>query len=309
MTGEGFGPPLYYCAPAIDVEAQLAQRRLRAIAPPCSASGQHLSVCARPSHGQSGVTRRSEPIFNVPAVVLAVIAACVFVHLCRVYALSEDEDIEFLITFAFIPARYGSATMLGELPGGWAADIWTFVTYAFIHGNAAHLVLNSIWLLPFGSALARRLGTVRFLAFFAATAAAGAALHLATNFGSEQPVIGASAAISGFMAASMRFAFQRGGPLDLLRGGDEDSYRVPAVPLLAALRDTRIVVFVGAWFALNILFGVGTMAIPGMDQAVAWQAHIGGFLAGLLLFALFDPIAAPQRDSGSGGENLSPPQQ
>jgi membrane associated rhomboid family serine protease len=262
------------------------------------------------------VTRRSEPIFNVPAVVIAVIAACVFVHLARVYVLSDDEDLEFLVTFAFIPARYGSAAAFsGELPGGWGADIWTFVTYAFIHGNATHLVLNSIWLLPFGSAVARRFGSVRFLAFFAATAAAGAALHLATNFGSEQPVIGASAAISGFMAASARFAFQRGGPLDLLRGGNEDAYRVPAVPLVTALRDRRIVVFVGSWFGLNILFGLGTLAMPGMDQAIAWQAHIGGFLAGLLLFALFDPIAAPQleksqpeSESGSGGENLSPPQ-
>jgi membrane associated rhomboid family serine protease len=254
------------------------------------------------------VTRRSEPIFNVPAVVIAVIAACVFVHLARVYVLSDEEDIDFLITFAFIPARYSSASALGaELPGGWAADVWTFISYAFIHGNATHLVVNSIWLLPFGSALARRLGTVRFLAFFAATAAAGAAVHLAANFGSEQPVIGASAAISGFMAASVRFAFQRGGPLDMLRGGDADSYRVPAVPLSAALRDRRIVVFLGAWFALNILFGLGTVAMPGMEQAVAWQAHIGGFLAGLLLFALFDPVAAPQPDSGSGGENLSPP--
>jgi membrane associated rhomboid family serine protease len=255
------------------------------------------------------VTRRSEPIFNVPAVVIAVIAACVFVHLARVYVLSDEEDIDFLITFAFIPARYSSASALGaELPGGWAADVWTFISYAFIHGNATHLVVNSIWLLPFGSALARRLGTVRFLAFFAATAAAGAAVHLAANFGSEQPVIGASAAISGFMAASVRFAFQRGGPLDMLRGGDADSYRVPAVPLSAALRDRRIVVFLGAWFALNILFGLGTVAMPGVEQAVAWQAHIGGFLAGLLLFALFDPVAAPQPDSGSGGENLSPPQ-
>ena len=265
------------------------------------------------------MTRRSEPIFNVPAVVVAVIAACVVVHLARVYLLSDDEDLEFLVAFAFIPARYSSASALGgALPGGWGADIWTFVTYAFIHGNATHLVLNSIWLLPFGSALARRFGSVRFLAFFAATAAAGAALHLATNFGSEQPVIGASGAISGFMAASVRFAFQRGGPLDLLRGADDNAYRVPALPLLAALRDKRIVVFLGAWFGLNLLFGLGTLAMPGMDQAIAWQAHIGGFLAGLLLFALFDPIVAPQPvsdpqpergpESGSGGENLTPPQ-
>jgi len=255
------------------------------------------------------VTRRSEPIFNVPAVVIAVIALCVVVHLVRVYVLTDDDDIEFLVTFAFIPARYGPASVFtGELPGGWAADVWTFVTYAFIHGNATHLLVNSVWLMPFGSALARRFGSVRFLAFFAATAAAGAAFHLATNFGSGQPVIGASGAISGLMAASVRFAFQRGGPLDLLRGGDPEAYRVPAVPLLAALRDKRIVVFVVAWFGLNLLFGLGTLAMPGMEEAIAWQAHIGGFLAGLILFALFDPIAAPQPESGSGGENPAPPQ-
>jgi membrane associated rhomboid family serine protease len=257
------------------------------------------------------VTRRSEPIFNVPAVVIAVIVACVVVHLARVYVLSDDDDLEFLATFAFIPARYSATSAFnGDLPGGWGADIWTFVTYAFIHGNATHLLVNSIWLLPFGSAVARRFGSVRFLAFFAATAAAGAAFHLATNFGSEQPVIGASAAISGCMAAAVRFAFQRGGPLDLLRSADEEAYRVPAVPLVAALRDKRIVVFVVAWFGVNILFGVGTFAMPGLDQAVAWEAHIGGFLAGLFLFALFDPVAAGRPESGSGGEEeqASPPQ-
>jgi membrane associated rhomboid family serine protease len=212
----------------------------------------------------------------------------------------------------------------GELPGGWAADVWTFVTYAFIHGNATHLIVNSVWLLPVGSALARRIGTIRFLLFFAVTAAAGAAFHLATNFGSVQVVIGASGAISGYMAASTRFAFQRGGPLDLLRAGDA-AYRVPAVPLIALVRDMRIVAFIGTWLGVNMLVGLGGLAMPGVEEAVAWQAHIGGFLAGLLLFDLFDRVDAPQHEgggadapqhesgaepheSGSGGENVSPPQ-
>jgi membrane associated rhomboid family serine protease len=264
------------------------------------------------------VTRRSEPIFNVPAVVVAVIAACVFVHLARVYVLgiNSDEDIEFQATFAFIPARYGSNPLLdGELPGGWGADIWTFVTYAFLHGNWTHLIVNSVWLLPFGSALARRIGPVRFLLFFAVTAAAGAALHLATNWGAVQVVIGASGAISGYMAASVRFAFQRGGPLDLLRSGDEAAYRLPSVPLAALVRDRRIVAFIVAWLGVNLAVGLGALVLPGVDQAVAWQAHIGGFLAGLFLFDLFDRVDAPQpesqgepTESGSGGENLSPPQ-
>src|SRR5262245_65853199 len=95
--------------------------------------------------------------------------------------------------------------MLGDtLPSG-GADVWTFVTYAFIHADWTHLLVNSIWLLPFGSAVARRFGAVRFLAFFAVAAAAGAALHLATHAGEQFPMIGASAAISGTMAAAMRF--------------------------------------------------------------------------------------------------------
>lgn len=251
----------------------------------------------------SRVTKRSEPIFNVPAVVVAIIAACVFVHLVRAFLLTPEEDFDFLLTFAFIPARYDSALALeGALPGGWAADAWTFVTYAFIHGDFTHLAVNSVWLLPFGAAVARRFGTARFLAFFVATAIAGAGAHLVTHFGAVEPVIGASASISGLMAASTRFAFQRGAPLGLIRGGDEAAYRVPAAPLRVALRDVRILVFLGAWFGLNLLFGLGSLAIAGADQTVAWQAHIGGFLAGLVLFALFDPVIAPNGSDPAGGD-------
>ena len=126
------------------------------------------------------MTQRSEPIFNVPAAVIAVIVVCVLVHLARSYLLTSDEDIDFLLTFAFIPARYDPTIVVdGALPGGWGADIWTFFTYAFIHGDAMHLGVNTLWLLPFGSAVARRFGSLRFIAFFAVTAAAGAAMHLA----------------------------------------------------------------------------------------------------------------------------------
>jgi membrane associated rhomboid family serine protease len=55
------------------------------------------------------------------------------------------------------------------------------------------------------------------------------------------------------------------------------------------LRDPRVLAFVAVWFAINILFGIGSLPITGSDQVVAWQAHIGGFLAGLLLFFWFDP--------------------
>jgi membrane associated rhomboid family serine protease len=237
--------------------------------------------------------RPSEPAFNVPPIVLALIAAFAFVHALRGLVLSPEEDIDFLLQFAFIPARYDPSLLAeGSFPGGAGAEVWTFVTYAFIHGDLTHFAVNSIWLLPFGSAVARRFGAARFLAFFAATAAAGAAAHLATHSRELLPMIGASAAISGFMAGSIRFVFQLGGPLGMFRRTDADAYRVPAAPLGAALRDPRILVFLAAWFGLNILFGLGSVGMLGAEQTVAWQAHIGGFLAGLVFFALFDPVPA-----------------
>jgi membrane associated rhomboid family serine protease len=229
-------------------------------------------------------------MFNVPAVVVATIGAFVVVQFGREFLLAPDEDIEFLLWFAFIPARYGATLGPITLPGGLGADVWTFVTYSLLHGSWLHLVVNSIWLLPFGAVVARRFGGPRYLIFFAITAAAGAAAHLLTNWGSILPMIGASAAVSGCMAAATRFAFQPGGPLDSWRHHDPESYLIPAAPLTVVLRNPRVFAFVGVWFGLNLLFGVGAASIPGADEAVAWQAHIGGFLAGLLLFPLLDPI-------------------
>jgi hypothetical protein len=92
-----------------------------------------------------------------------------------------------------------------------------------------------------------------------------------------------------------------GGPIDMFRTHEEAAYRVPAAPLLAALRDPRIIIFLVAWFGLNLLFGIGVPSLPGIEQSVAWQAHIGGFLAGLTLFALFDRVP-PGRLVGRGAD-------
>lgn len=229
-----------------------------------------------------------EPLFNVPGIVLGLVAAFVIIHVVRLWILTDEQDIDLLLLFAFIPVRY-ETSVAGVFPGGLAAQVWTFVTYALLHANWPHVVLNTLWLLPFGSALARRFGAVRFMLFFVVTAAAGALAHLLTHSGEQYPVIGASAAVSGAMAAAMRFAFQRGGPLSFFRGADEEAYRVPALPLIGIIRDPRVIAFVVVWFGINILFGTGTVPVPGEDQTVAWEAHIGGFVAGLLLFSLFDP--------------------
>lgn len=245
---------------------------------------------------------KREPLFNIPPVIIALLVVLALVHAVRTLLLSDDQNIEVLLEFAFIPARYDASVVPGgALPGGFGAEVWTFVSYSLLHADWMHFGVNSIWLLPFGSALARRFGALRFLAFFAVTAAAGAAMHLATNAGSPFPVIGASASVSGMMAAAMRFAFQRGGPLNMMRGAQEQDYRVPAIPLLGVLSDARVLIFLGVWFAINILFGVGSLPITGSENPVAWQAHIGGFLAGLLLFSWFDipektPPTQPQYD-------------
>ena len=188
-----------------------------------------------------------------------------------------------------MPARYEWNELLS---GGWefGAAIWTFVTYALIHASFMHLGFNAVWLLAFGSAVARRFGTWRFLLFFALSAAAGAIAHLVSNIGDEAVMIGASGAISGTMGAAARFAFQRGGPLDPWSEAGDRAYRIPAAPLFVSLRNPRVLGFVGAWFGLNLLFGLGSLSITGDEQSIAWQAHVGGFLAGLLLFALFDPV-------------------
>lgn len=235
-----------------------------------------------------------QPLLRLPPVIAALVAAIVIVHLIR-SQIDERADIWVLLWFAFIPARYGTAMPVDLTPpGGLAADVWTFVSYAFLHGDVVHLLVNSFWLLAFGSPVAWRFGTTRFLALFAVTAAAGALVHLATHPGEFAPLVGASAAISGAMAAAMRFAFEDHGPLGARYGSGEAAYRVPAAPLLTALRNPRVLVFLIVWFVINLLFGASSLPQGFASDSIAWQAHIGGFLAGLLLFPIFDPV--PQRE-------------
>jgi len=242
-----------------------------------------------------------ERIFNVPVVVLSLLAAMGLVHAVSGLVLSAAQTNAFLEMFAFVPARY-DWRVLHQFPWtvGWGAAVWTFLTYAFIHGNLMHLTFNGVWLLAFGTPVARRFGALRFLIFFLFSAAVGAAMHLAVHSGDGLPMVGASAAISGAMAAAMRFAFQRGGPLNPFgpfRGHDEAAYRVPATPLSVMLREPRLIVFLIVWFGVNLFFGLGFVSVPGEgDMPIAWEAHIGGFLAGLVCFVLFDPV---QHDASS----------
>ena len=243
-----------------------------------------------------------ERIFNVPPVLLGLVAALCVIHVVMVLLPTDDSD-DVLDLFAFDPLRYGASG--AGWPGGPAADVWTFVSYAFFHFNWIHLGFNLIWLVAFGAPVARRFGAWRFLAFFAFTAAAGAFAHLLTHIGENVPAIGASAAVLGLMAAALRFAFEPQGPLDPARLSEQDGYRVAAKPLVAMLRDRRMLLFLLGWLVLSTVLARPEFAMPGVDAAVAWQAHIGGFVAGLIGFSAFDPVVPPPEASCSEGAPTS----
>lgn len=236
-----------------------------------------------------------EPILTLPAALTAYVALIAVIHL-RVLLPPEMENWTIDV-FGFIPKRYD--TMLPDFayPGGAGAKVWTFVTYSLLHANLTHIVFNVLWLLPFGSALARRFGAGRFFVFMAVTAAAGALAHLVTHEHAVAPMIGASASVSGTMAAAIRFAFVQGSFLSFSRGDADAAAKVPALSLWRALRNPRVLGFLAVWFGINIIFGLGSIAIGTDGASVAWQAHIGGFIAGLVLFSLFDPVPRAARDT------------
>jgi membrane associated rhomboid family serine protease len=224
------------------------------------------------------------PAVNVPPAVLWLAAAFVAIHVTRQF-LSQGTDEWVLLTFAFLPARYSAIG--AQLPGGDWARLWTPLTYAFLHGDYVHLSVNIIWMASFGGPLARRFGSLRFLLLALVAAVAGVALHFMLHRTDIALVIGASGAVSGMMAATARFAFSPGGPL---AGGGPSSFGVRADPLAAVIRNGRAVAFILVWFVINLVFGLAGSYLPGVSGPIAWEAHVGGFLAGLLCFPLLDPV-------------------
>jgi len=244
-----------------------------------------------------------EPILTLPPALTAYILLLALIHL-RVLLPPVWENWTIDV-FGFIPKRYDDSLLNLAIPGGAGAKVWSFVTYSLLHANLTHIGFNVLWLLPFGSALARRFGAMRFFLFMAVTAAAGALAHLATHEHAVAPMIGASASVSGAMAAAIRFAFARGSFLSFNRADAETAAKVPALPLSRALRDGRVLGFLAVWFGVNIIFGVGAIGVDSETTSVAWQAHIGGFFAGLLLFSLFDPVPRTSDAADASSQDIS----
>lgn len=250
--------------------------------------------------------RAREPIFNIPTVVILLLAVLIVIHIGRAL-VSPETDVGVIATFGFVPARFGFLldqqavldhltrlaaqseieAQIGQFFLTYAppGEVWfTPISYAFLHGDKTHLIFNGVWLAAFGSPVARRFGAMRFLLLGAVGAVAGALAYSVAHIAELAPMVGASAAISAYMGAAARFVFQPGGFHGAAPGIEP--------PPLASLRDMfanrQTLAFLVFWFVSNLLIGLGGQSF-GLTQApIAWQAHIGGFLAGVLLAPAFD---------------------
>ncbi len=264
-------------------------------------------------HGFPAAPRR-EPMFNAPPVVIGLAALLVVIYALFSWASPQVQDA-VIRNYAFVPGRLtisiwpsralelfvkanSDAEALEQvramrdlhvLVGG--PKVWTLVTYAFLHGAWSHVLLNTVWLVAFGPPVARRFGAAGFLVFMGVTAIAAALAHWAVAPMDFMPLIGASGSDSGLMGAAARFVFQPGGPLGPqtyprpLRREIED---LPAASLREMLAEPRVRVFLLIWLGTNFVFGAFARSLGLSDMPVAWVAHLGGFVAGILTFPLFD---------------------
>lgn len=229
---------------------------------------------------------RREPLFNLPGVISAIIAVCVAIHLVRLYVLDDAQNLAVIVDGAFFPIRYS-----GQYP----LDVWAFTspfTSSLLHGGWMHLIINMIWLAAFGSPLANRIGVVRFVLFWCFCVAISLLFHFLSRPEDIVPVVGASGAISGMMGAAARFGFHTD------RSGDKPNFAGEPLSLAQTMQTRQVLVFLGLWLAINFAAGAG-LDVSGSDGSIAWEAHIGGMVAGLLGIGLFDRRQKPPPQTSS----------
>lgn len=200
----------------------------------------------------------------------ALIAANVVVFLFEA-SLAPRQLASFTRAYGLVPAR------LVTDPG--AGQALTILTSMFLHGGWWHLIGNLWVLFIFGDNVEDRMGHFRYLVFYVLCGLAAGAAHILVSPLSRVPTIGASGAISGIMAAYL-VLFPRARVLTF----------VPWF-ILPWLVEIPALLFIGVWFVsqlFNGLFGLAASGAIHTYGGVAWWAHVGGFLAGLLLVKLFE---------------------
>ena len=234
--------------------------------------------------GEDGPQSGREPIFMLPGIVTALGGLMLAIHLATTLVLDNQGLNQLTLWFGFIPVRL---LVPDQLPGGIWPLFWTPFSHAFLHANWEHVIFNVAWLAIFATPVARRYGPIPTLIIFFVTTAAGAAAFAATTLPNVQVLIGASGGVAGLTGAAMRFIFQ-----PVLVGTDPATgQRVVLGRHLASLREVftspRSRNFSLIWIVLNAAVPL-LPAVIGQDIQIAWQAHLGGFIVGLLLPPLFE---------------------
>jgi len=220
--------------------------------------------------------RDDNPTRTTPVVTIALIALCTLVFLWEI-TLPGDEQQAAVYLLGFIPAvLFGRA----ELPEHWVSPTLSIFTAMFMHGGLMHLLGNMLYLWIFGDNVEDRVGHARFVLFYLICGAVAALAQALPDMGSRVPMIGASGAVSGVLGAYI-VLYPRANVLVL-------------VPLIVVFQTFRVPAWIvlGMWFIGQLANSL--LAAPG-QVGVAFGAHVGGFLAGVMLIRLFVREAQPIR--------------
>ncbi len=204
------------------------------------------------------------PRRTVPVVTFALIALNVLAFL---WELSLGPSLqEALMKIAFIPRRFW-------LPGSWPQDLFTAFASMFLHGGLLHIGSNMLYLWIFGDNIEDRLGHGRYVIFYFLCGLIATWTHAFFNPTSIVPAIGASGAIAGVL----------GGYL-ILWPHARVTTLIP-IFMFITVREIPAVLVLGLWFVLQLFSGVGSLGVRDAQDmgGVAYFAHIGGFVAGMLL--------------------------
>lgn len=221
-------------------------------------------------------------MINAPAAVKWIAGIIIAVHLLRL-TLPDAVDHRLILMLAFDPGAYA-----GNGQSRTVAGILGPLGHMLLHADFLHLGVNMGMFLAFGAAIGRRMSGIWFTAFFLVCGLAGVAAWFVMHPNSHALLIGASGAISGTIGAIARLGLSR----EPGRGG----------PMPFRTRQTALN-FAGAWIFINFLFGAIGGQVFGIDAEIAWEAHLGGFIAGFLLMKFVDGRGLSPSPGETAGEN------
>jgi membrane associated rhomboid family serine protease len=208
---------------------------------------------------------------NFPAVNVLIIGLNVVAFL---WELAQGPDLkEVFYLYGIVPLRYSNPEIAAHFTG--FGQYLPFLTSMFLHGGFLHIIMNMWFLYIFGDNIEDRLGHIRYLIFYLFCGVAAGLIHLFTNWNSNVPTIGASGAISGVMGAYL-LLYPRSKILTLI-----------FIFFFIQFIEIPAFIFLGIWILLQLLSARFT---PNNVGGVAFWAHIGGFVAGLIFIKIFDAI-------------------